>query len=291
MQIDFNQAYEYCKQVTLEHYENFPVGSLLIPKQKRKYIYSIYAFARYADDIADSEKLTGDVKLQKLENFSRELLKAKNKEFGSFEVDTRNIFTALSNTIDDLKISVTEFEKLLFAFGQDSVKQTYETFDELITYSTYSANPVGHLVLNVFGYKDDMYADTFALSDKICTALQLTNFWQDVSRDLNLQRVYIPAETMRQNYYTTEMLYNKIENEDFRRIMRILVSKTRIIFEEGGEIINHLRGRVKLEIKATIAGGLKILNKIERINYNVLTNRVEIRKTDLIKIAGSVIWR
>lgn len=291
MQIDSDYAYKYCKEITLSHYENFPVGSLLIPKSKRKYIYSIYAFARTADDIADSDKYSSDLKLKKLDEFEIELGKIKNGETDSLIADTKNIFLALYHTCIDLKIPVQELSNLLNAFKQDSVKQRYSSFDELLEYSDYSANPVGHLVLYVFGFNPEKNLQCFKLSDKICTALQLTNFWQDVSVDLKIDRVYIPGNLMKEFNYNYDMLYSKIENDNFRKIIQKLTDRTRDLFEEGKEILNCINGRLKLEVKTTIAGGMEILNKIEKINYNVLSQRVKISSIDKIKLAGKLLWK
>ena len=289
MQIDFDYAYRFCKEIANSHYENFPVGSLLIPSNKRKYIYSIYAFARHADDIADNEKLKSEEKLKQLSYFDNELTKIEAKDFNSLIPETQNIFIALSNTIDDLKIPVQEFRNLLIAFRQDSVKQRYKEFDELLEYSKYSANPIGHLVLYVFGYTPEKNKICFKYSDKICTALQLTNFWQDVSVDLKISRVYIPESFMKINNYSDQMLTDNIENENFKKIMKTLTDKTRTLFDEGKEITNCVKGRLRLELRATIAGGMEILNKIEKINYNVLTRRVKINNFDKIKLLGKII--
>jgi len=287
---DFDYAYKYCEEVATSHYENFPVGSLLIPKRKRKFIYSIYAFARYADDISDSVKHTSTEKLKRLNEVEDELTKIENGYLDNLTSETKNIFIALYNTINELKIPVEELRDLLSAFKQDAVRQSYETFDELLEYSDYSANPVGRLVLYVFGYDQKHDKNIFERSDKICTALQLTNFWQDVSTDLNMKRVYIPLETMKEYGYDENLLFQKIENDDFRKIIKSLVIKTKKMFNEGKEIINMLTGRLKLEIKAIIAGGEEILNKIESINYNVLSKRVEINNFDKLKLLRKVFF-
>src|SRR4030095_9781626 len=137
---------------------------------------------------------------------------------------------------------VQEFSDLLTAFRQDAVKQRYKNFDELIAYSNYSANPIGHLVLYVFGYDNNKNEQIFKYSDKICTALQLTNFWQDVSADLEMNRIYIPEDEMINNSYTYDMLYKRIGNENFRMIVKNLVDRTRIIFSEGERILGLLNG-------------------------------------------------
>ncbi|MEP7145483.1 MAG: squalene synthase HpnC [bacterium] len=291
MPVDLNHAYRFCKEIAVSHYENFPVGSLLIPSSKRKYIYSLYAFARHADDIADSDKYTEDEKIYLLNNLETELDKIQSNDLKSLLHGNQNIFYALSHTISTLEIPIQEFRNLLTAFRQDSVKQKYENFDELIDYSSLSANPIGHLVLYVFGYDQERNKIIFNYSDKICTALQLTNFWQDVSVDLKINRVYIPEKIMKVFGYSGNMLNEKIQNDNFRKVIKHLVEKTRFIFEEGKEITDHLNGRLRLELKATIAGGMEILNKIEKINFNVLNVRVSINTIDKLKLFGNIIWR
>jgi len=287
--INYDYSYNYCKKIAVSHYENFPVGSLLIPKNKRKYIYSIYAFARYADDIADSDIFSEKEKLEKLNELENELNKIESDDLSKLIFGTENIFIALYDTIKTLNIPVTEFRNLLIAFKQDSVKSDYRKFGELISYSEYSANPIGHIVLYVFGYNPESDKEAFESSDKICTALQLTNFWQDVSEDLKINRVYIPEEVMAENNYSYNLLSSKTENENFINILKFLISKTRKLFEEGKGILNLVKGRLRLELKATIAGGEAILKKIEEINYRVLSQRVSLGNIDKLKLFHKII--
>ncbi|HMS65368.1 MAG TPA: squalene synthase HpnC [Ignavibacteria bacterium] len=289
--IDFNYAYNYCKEIATRHYENFPVGSLLIPKAKRKYIFSIYAFARYADDIADSDIYTEDVKLKKLNELETELDKIESDNVKEFIPDSKYLFTALYNTMNELKMPSDEFRNLLKAFKQDASKLRYTNFDDLIKYSEYSANPVGHLVLYVFGYNPENNKQAFKYSDSICTALQLTNFWQDVSEDLKINRIYIPDDLMRENNYNSDLLISRSENDDFIRIIKILVDKTRVMFNEGRKISDHTRGRLRMELKAVIAGGVAILNKIEESRYRVISKKVKINSFDKLKIIGKIILK
>ncbi len=290
-QIDYDSAYDYCKKIANSHYENFPVGSFLIPADKSKYIYSIYAFARYADDIADSEKYKDTDKLDKLADFEDELNKVHNNALDELSTDTRNIFLALSNTIQKLEIPIQEFRNLLKAFRQDATKQRYGNFEELKNYSKNSANPIGHLVLYTFGYAAGENEQLFGYSDKICTALQLINFWQDVSIDLKINRIYIPENVMREFGYDYQMLENRIENDCFRNVMKYLTDKTRIILLEGNRLLELIKGRLRLELKATIIAGSEILNKIELVNYSVLSNRVTINNYDKLKILGKLLWK
>ena len=273
-------SFRYCEKIARDHYENFPVGSLLVPKGMRKYVWAVYAFARFADDIADSEELSAEEKEDKLDKLESELDKAYDGIFDGLSEDSVKFFPALWKTRNELRIPKYEFSDLLTAFKQDAVQSRYESFSDLLEYSRYSANPIGHLVLHVFGYHPEKDKELFEYSDNICTALQLTNFWQDVSVDLKIDRIYIPLEIMEKNNYTVENLQEKIEDERFQQIIKELVGKTREIFEMGKPLINSLHGRLKLEIKATYLGGNSILNKIEKLNYKVLSERVKLSKSD-----------
>lgn len=278
-----NKSYEFCKNLTVSHYENFPVGSFLIPKDKRQYVYSIYAFARTADDIADSNESSYD-KFHKLSELKNQLEYAVKDEFDNVNEDNKKFLVALSHTIKTLNIPVDEFNDLLTAFMQDAIKSRYERFDELIEYSKFSANPIGHLILILFGYTQEKDEKLFKYSDNICTALQLTNFWQDVSVDLKIDRVYIPEDVMKQHEYEYDSLMLGREDKRFKNMMKDLVEKTRVIFKEGKSLIDNVSGRLKWELRLTYAGGNEILDKIEKIDYNVLTQRVKLSKTDFIKL-------
>ena len=157
-------------------------------------------------------------------------------------------------------------------------------FDELIDYSNNSANPIGHLMLLISGYDKNEHSRLFDYSDKICTGLQLTNFWQDVSIDLKINRIYIPVEIMKQHNYNENLLFERTENTNFRELIADLVTRTRKLFSEGKPLINELSGKLKLELKTIINGGLSILDKIEEINYNVLSARVKLKFMDKFRI-------
>lgn len=270
------KAYKFCEKLATRHYENFPVGSVLFPKKSRKYIYAIYAFARTADDIADSDKISSENKLKHLNDLENKLTRICNNEFVNDE-----IFIALKDTMKTLKIPAKEFRDLLTAFKQDSVKQKYEEFEELIEYSKYSANPIGHLVLYVSGIDDEKL---FRLSDNVCTALQLANFWQDVSVDLNMGRVYIPHKEMIKYNYNYNLLNDRIENNDLLNLIKSLVDKTKELFANGKELDRHLHGRLKYEFRTMYRGGMSILQKIEKMEYKVLSKRVTVNTSDKFKL-------
>ncbi len=264
------EAYNHCRLITKSHYENFPVASFLIPIKLRKHIYAIYAFARHADDLSD-EKQDRDGLLQ-----WRALLHQSVEDKAAHP-----IFIALSDTIKKFDLPVALFDKLIFAFQQDLDKNRFENFDELFAYCENSANPVGRIILLLNGYKSD---DLFQHSDYICTALQLTNFWQDVSIDVRKNRIYIPGDYMARHQVTETQIEKAIFNDDFKRLMISLIDKTKDLFRNGLPLLEKVSGRLKWELRFTIEGGLALLNKIADTNYNVLQIRPKLNKLDWTKI-------
>ncbi len=264
-------SYKYCEKIAKEHYENFPVASFLIPKEKRRYIYSIYAFARAADDFADELDIEGgkEKRLVLLDEWGQKLADCyKGKAYSP-------IFIALKETIEECNIPIEPLESLLKAFKQDVIKTRYEDFQEVLDYCSNSANPIGRLVLMIFGIKEE---EMFKLSDSICTALQLTNFWQDVAIDLEKNRIYIPRKDMVENDVTEEQLFDKRTDINFKKLVQELTVRTERIFSEGKELINWIKSDEKLnklgkELKLTWFGGNMILKKIKDIDYDVLNNR------------------
>jgi len=278
----YNSSFKYCEDIAKGHYENFPVASLLLPKDKRKYVYAIYAFARAADDFADEDNIEGGIpkRLALLDEWKEKLKDCYNGK--AYDP----IFIALGKTVDDCRIPIKPLEDLLNAFRQDVVKSRYGSFDELLDYCTRSANPVGRLVLMIFGCHDEEF---FKYSDKICTALQLTNFWQDVAVDLRKNRVYLPEEDIKQFGYSYRELDLKQDNENFRELIKYEVERTQAIFNEGKQLLeltanNAETKRLSKELKLTWLGGTTILEKIKEINYNVLNQRPRISGFDKIKI-------
>jgi len=278
----YNSSFKYCEDIAKGHYENFPVASLLLPKEKRKYVYAIYAFARAADDFADEEGIEGGTpkRLALLDEWNEKLRDC----YSGKAYDP--IFIALGKTVEDCKIPIKPLEDLLSAFRQDVVKSRYSKFDELFDYCTRSANPVGRLVLMIFGCHDEEF---FKYSDKICTALQLTNFWQDVAVDLRKNRVYLPEEDIKEFGYSYRELDLKQDNENFRELMKYEVERTQAIFNDGKQLLeltanNAETKRLSKELKLTWLGGTTILEKIKEMNYNVLNQRPKISGFDKIKI-------
>ncbi len=270
--MNIEKAYKVCKDITVNHYENFPVASRLLPASSRKHIYPIYAFARHADDLAD-------------EYNDREGLFEWRERLHSCLEDPGGhpIFIALADTIRKYDLPISLFDDLLTAFLQDTEKGRYDSMEEVLAYCRYSANPVGRIILHLHGYKDD---SLMRYSDHICTALQLANFWQDVKVDIKKNRIYIPQDMLQQYNIPEKDIAEKHFSENFAQLMAALVVDTRQIFTSGEPLLQHLRGRLKWELKFTYRGGVTILDKIEEIGYNVLSQRPVINKIDWLKIAG-----
>lgn len=268
------EAYAYCEKLTRAHYENFPVGSLLVPKSKRRHVYSIYAFARTADDFADEgydTPLSPSERLAALDDWERRLEACTRGEA------EHPIFVALAATINELQLPVQLFRDLLSAFKQDVVKRRYTSFDEVLDYCTRSANPVGRLILLLFGYRDE---ERHRLSDHICTALQLANFWQDVAVDLEKDRIYLPEDDLVRFGCSEEQLLTRRFDRRFATLLKFQVARTRELFLRGRALPRLVSGRLSFELSLTWQGGMRILELIERAGYNTLKERPVITMWD-----------
>lgn len=270
-----SEAYDHCRVIAQNHYENFPVASFLIPAKLRKHVYAVYAFARHADDLSD-------------EKHDREgLVQWKIRLHESVNGSAQHpIFIALSDTIHQFDLPLELFDRLLAAFEQDLDKNRFKDFDELFAYCENSANPVGRIVLLLNGYRKE---ELFGYSDHICTALQLTNFWQDVRIDIQKNRIYLPQDYMEKHHVTEEQIRNGIFDDRFRRLMISLVEEARQLFGKGMPIVENVAGRLRWELKFTIMGGLTILDRIAKINYNVLQNRPALNKLHWAGIAFNIL--
>jgi squalene synthase HpnC len=264
-------AYNSALELATKHYENFPVVSLLIPKDLRKHIAIIYWFARTADDLADEGNLSQKERLKNLQDFETSLSKLLDGKFkSSFE-------EALNQTINEKKLSPNLFYDLLKAFKQDVVKKRYASFEEVLEYCKYSANPIGRLILELFGIR---IGEAFQYSDKICTALQLTNFYQDVQIDYEKGRIYFSQNEMNQFNVKQNLFALKENNVNLKKLLEYNISRTQMLFDEGKNILKHLGGRLKFEIKWTILGGEMILKKIRKNNYEIFNARPGLTKRD-----------
>jgi len=240
--------------VSVGHYENFPVASLLLPAALREPVGAIYRFARGADDIADEGDDAAEIRLEKLRRY-RTQLEAPSE---------------LARLIRRHALPVELFEDLLDAFTQDVAKKRYANFSELLDYCRRSANPVGRLLLHLFKRTSD---SDLACSDAICSALQLVNFWQDVEIDYAKGRIYLPQDEMARHRVTEQHLLEKRCDDSWRALMRFQVARSRTLLLSGEPLGRALPGRVGLEIRATIQGGLRILEKIERVEFDVFRRR------------------
>jgi phytoene synthase len=272
-----SDAFAYCERMARAHYENFPVGSLLVPKSRRKHVYSIYAFARTADDFADEGYDTGEWtearRLAALEDWETKLEDA-------FRGRAANpVFVALAETVRELALPIQLFRDLLSAFKQDVTQRRYPDFDDVLDYCRRSANPVGRLILRLFGYRDDRLDE---LSDCICTALQLANFWQDVAVDLGKDRVYLPLDEMARHGVTIEALHARRFSAGYATLLEAQVRRTKDLFERGRPLPSQVRGRLAFELRLTWLGGMRILEKIEAMGYDTLRARPKIQAWDKI---------
>ena len=274
---DLRSAYLYCRKIALNHYENFPVASILVPRNLRWHVFAIYAFARYADDLAD-------------EYNDREGLLSWRRQFQyALAGNTDNpILKALVHTIATFQIPVNLFEDLLSAFLQDLEQKRYTDMDELFNYCRWSANPVGRIILILNGYREDTM---FRQSDAICTALQLTNFWQDVQIDLLKNRIYIPQNMLAKYALSESDLLAVNYTQAFGDCLSELIAETQKLFDEGKSLINNVHRRLKWELALTVNGGEAVLQKILKINCNVLNFRPKLSKADWVKLLFNTITK
>lgn len=274
--MDLRQSYNEAIKFTKAHYENFPVLSLFLPRKIYKHVAVIYQFARQADDIADNPDIQTEVRIVKLQEYSDKftsVLSAKDLSPG--------FWAALVDTINTFKLSPEYFYKLLDAFHQDLIKDEYATFEELLSYCEKSANPVGRLMLELLNIRSE---ERFLQSDKICTALQLTNFLQDTKDDLKNGRNYFPLELMQKYDVTKSELTDFKMTAGIKAMIKFEIDTLREMFFTGKSLLNVLPYGMKIQISATINGGLKILDKIEKNDYNVFAERPKLTKGDFISI-------
>jgi hydroxysqualene synthase len=258
------EGFQYCEQIARGHYENFPVASRFVPKHLRKYVWAIYAFARTADDYADEPGFTTAERLEYLNQWEDHLDGCYNGN------PTHRVFAALAETVDRFQIPIELFKNLLTAFRSDVTTTRHETFEDLLAYCRNSANPIGRLVLLLFNYRSDTMLEQ---SDHICTALQLTNFWQDVSIDLRKDRIYIPMEDIDAFGYSEPELLRSTFNEQFKKLMAFQVNRTAELFIEGKPLVSKVGRDLSLELKLTWNGGTTIFQKIHQNNFDVLHHR------------------
>jgi squalene synthase HpnC len=264
------EAREYCRRLARSHYENFSVASWFLPKHLQQHFFNVYAYCRISDDLGDE---VGDpaASLRLLDQWEAELDACYFDE----EAPTHPVFVALAETVRKFEIPKHEFVDLLTAFRQDQRVTRYEAFDDLLGYCRYSANPVGHLVLYLCGYRD---AERQQLSDYTCTALQIANFWQDVTRDFEKGRMYLPLEDLRRFGVAEDTIRLGENSPQFREMMRFEVQRAREWFAQGLPLVAKVSGKLALDIELFSCGGQEVLNAIERQDFAVLGNRPSISK-------------
>jgi squalene synthase HpnC len=262
------EAREYCRRLARSHYENFSVASWFLPERLRQHFFNVYAYCRISDDLGD-EVGDPDASLELLDQWQEQL-------DACYDGSPRHpVFVALAETVRKFDIPRQPFVDLLTAFRQDQTIHRYETFESLLGYCRYSANPVGHLVLYLCGFRD---SHRQALSDYTCTALQLANFWQDVSADYAKGRIYLPLEDLRQHNVSEQEIAADRNTQAFCALMRFEVERARNWFKQGSPLAGQVDRELAVDIELFSRGGQEILNAIERQGFAVLGRRPAISK-------------
>jgi len=263
------EARAYCERLAKSHYENFSVATWFLPKRLRQHFYNVYAYCRISDDLGDE---VGDPQqsLELLDQWAAEL----NACYAGSP--KHPVFVALAETVKQFSIPQHEFSDLLTAFRQDQTITRFETFDDILAYCRYSANPVGHLVLYLCGYSD---AERQQISDYTCTALQLANFWQDVFVDYGKGRIYLPLEDLRRFGVSGEDIAQRRATPQFVAMMKFEVERARDWFARGLPLVKMVNRELAIDLELFSRGGQEILNAIERQGYDVLRARPAISKS------------
>ena len=282
--MELDEYYDEAIDFVKSHYENFPVISVFVKKPLRKHVAAVYQFARQADDIADEGDLSKDERIKRLNDYEFSL---KKSLAGSFE---NNFWKILRATIEENNLTESDFFNLLSAFKQDVWKNRYNNFDDLLDYCKRSANPVGRIILNLNEITDK---SAIEYSDNICSALQLANFYQDVSVDILKGRIYIPEDELEKFSINEKDIMEKRFSNQFADLMKYEVDRCKEMFLKGRNLLAYLPLRLRLQILVTIKGGEAILAKIEELNYNVIETRPTLSKLDFIKLFSTalIFWR
>lgn len=276
-------AYAACARAARRHDENFPVASRLVPRHLRPQVAAIYAFARGADDLADEGQAPPAERLAALEAWRERLRRAAAGRVDPADPHA-GVFLALADTIARHRLPLVLFEDLLSAFAQDVTVKRYETWPDLLDYCRRSANPVGRLVLRLFGHED---AALDRASDAVCTALQLTNFWQDFARDWAMGRLYLPAEERRAAGADEADLDPAALTPAWRLALARAAARTRALFETGRAVCDGVSGRLRWELRLTWLGGMTILERVEAVDFDVAHRRPSLRRLD----AAPLLWK
>jgi squalene synthase HpnC len=282
------QAYAACEALARSHYENFPVASMLLPKRMRPHIAAVYAFARRADDIADEGDAEPAVRRVALGSWLERLHRAVESPASLVSTPDELMLSAAAHTICTLKLPLSLFDDLVSAFAQDTITTRYASWDEVLEYCRRSANPVGRLVLRIAGY-DDPHLDES--SDALCTALQLTNFWQDFGRDWRNGRLYVPFEVQRSEGADESQLVGDTLTDAWARVMQRCIVFTRQRFAAGRSVCDGVRGRLRAELRFTWLGGARILEKVEQGRLALLRHRPALGARDVpALLVRATVW-
>ena len=287
------RAYEACADLARSHYENFPVASRLLPPEMRPGVAAVYAFARRADDFADEPRYADVDRLRLLDEWEARLASAVAGRPAGTDPDDL-IFVALADAIERHDLPPALFSALLSAFRQDVTVKRYETWSDVLDYCSRSANPVGRLVLRIGGYRDERLDRS---SDALCTALQLTNFWQDFATDWRNGRLYVPGGDVRRfgaSEYDLDRCIAAAGDAGaattlpaaWKAVLSEVADRTRALYEEGREVCSGVRGRLRYELRLTWHGGARILERLRRSGYDALH-----RPTLSARDAGPLVWR
>lgn len=268
--------------MSIDHYENFPVASILMPARLRPAVEAIYRFARSADDLADEGNASASQRLAALSAYEGALQRIQDGLAAE-----SSMFDALGKAIKDYALPLQPFRDLLSAFKQDVITKRYASFGDLLDYCRRSANPVGTLMLHLYGAATP---DNLRDSDAICSALQLINFWQDVAIDWQKARVYIPQDDMANFLVPEQHLALGRATGEFCDVMRFEVERARAMLSGGAPLALRLPGRVGWELRLVVQGGLRILEKIENVGFDVFTRRPTLQKGDWLCMVWRAIW-
>ena len=283
--------YDVCLDIARAHYENFPVASVLVPRDMRRDIAAVYAFARAADDFADEGDADAATRHARLDDWERRVREAAAGGARDDGTADGAIFAALGQTIAARRLPVELFTDLLSAFHQDVDVTRYATWADLLDYCRRSANPVGRLVLRISGRGGSHDAALDASSDAFCTALQLTNFWQDLERDREKGRVYLPAELMRAHGADEADIASGRMTPALASALADAAARTRALFGRGRLVCERVGGRLGLELRATWLGGMRILERLERAGFDVFAARPSLGWRDAPPLAARLaLW-
>ena len=269
-------AEHYTHWLATHHYENFRVVSWLLPSRLHQHFYNVYAYCRWADDLGDEVPDTKHA-LQLLDEWDEELQRAYRG------AASHPVLIAVGETAKKLDIPIDPFRDLLIAFRQDQTIHRYATWDDVIGYCRYSANPVGRLVLCLMGYRDE---ERQTLSDATCTALQLANFWQDVGRDLEKGRIYIPLDIAASHGVSDTAIAQKRFDERYLSLMKDLITRTRSLFDTGAPLANRVSREFRVDVELFTRGGCAVLDAIEAMGYDTLNGRPALDRRVQARLLG-----